>query len=179
MSSSKADIDTSVLVTRAQAGSRAAMAELHRRFAPMVHAIVLAHRQHSDAADLTQQAFVTAIRRIGSLRDPAAFGPWLGQIARNTTRDHLRRRRPQAELTQHEPAVAAEGPARVEVQRVLAVIRTLPEQQAEMLMMRLLEGMTGPEIAARTGMKPGAVRVALHRGLAKLRDQLNDDRSSA
>ena len=38
--------------------------------------------------------------------------------------------------------------------------------------MRLIEGMTGPEIAERTGLTPGSVRVNLHRGMALLRQKL-------
>jgi RNA polymerase sigma-70 factor, ECF subfamily len=48
----------------------------------------------------------------------------------------------------------------------------LPEAYRETLMMRLVEGMTGPEIAARTGLTPDSVRVNLHRGMKLLRDAL-------
>ena len=54
----------------------------------------------------------------------------------------------------------------------LAAIRSLPEAYRETLVLRLVEGMTGPEIAARTGLTPGSVRVNLHRGLAQLKEKL-------
>ena len=57
----------------------------------------------------------------------------------------------------------------------LAAIRELPATYAETLMMRLVEGMTGPEIAAATGMTPGSVRVNLHRGMKLLRRRLGED----
>ena len=54
-------------------------------------------------------------------------------------------------------------------ERVLACLQRLPDAYRETLVWRLVEGLTGPEIAARTGMTEGSVRVNLHRGLALLR----------
>jgi RNA polymerase sigma-70 factor (ECF subfamily) len=61
---------------------------------------------------------------------------------------------------------------------VLARIRQLPEAYRVPLILRLVEDMTGPEIASRTGLTPGSVRVNLHRGMKLLRQALateNDD----
>ena len=58
---------------------------------------------------------------------------------------------------------------------VLDAIRALPAAYAETLLMRLLEGMTGPEIAARTGLTPESVRVNLCRGMKRLRRALGDE----
>ena len=55
---------------------------------------------------------------------------------------------------------------------ILTIVRALPEAYRETLILRLVEGMTGPEIAARTGLKPGSVRVNLHRGMLQLREKL-------
>ena len=55
---------------------------------------------------------------------------------------------------------------------VLDVIRTLPAAYRETLVLRLVEGLTGPEIAERTGLTPASVRVNLHRGMALLRAKL-------
>ena len=62
--------------------------------------------------------------------------------------------------------------ARVEALAVLALIRTLPEAYRETLVLRLVEGLTGPEIAERTGLTPASVRVNLHRGMKLLREKL-------
>jgi DNA-binding NarL/FixJ family response regulator len=51
-------------------------------------------------------------------------------------------------------------------------VRGLPDTYRETLILRLVEGMTGPEIAARTGLTPGSVRVNLHRGMQQLREKL-------
>ena len=63
-------------------------------------------------------------------------------------------------------------PDRTEALAALAVIQTLPEAYRETLVLRLVEGMTGPEIAARTGLTPASVRVNLHRGMKQLRERL-------
>jgi RNA polymerase sigma-70 factor (ECF subfamily) len=61
----------------------------------------------------------------------------------------------------------------VEAKAILEIVRSLPEAYRETLILRLVEGMTGPEIAARTGLTPGSVRVNLHRGMARLREKLD------
>jgi RNA polymerase sigma-70 factor (ECF subfamily) len=55
---------------------------------------------------------------------------------------------------------------------VLAEVRRLPEAYRETLVLRFVEGLTGPEIAELTGLTPGSVRVNLHRGVELLRARL-------
>ena len=109
------------------------------------------------------------MQRLGSLRDPRAFGGWLAAIARNRATDHLRRTPRLAEMPED---VAASSTDRTQALAVLAIIRALPEAYRETLVLRLVEGMTGPEISARTGLTPASVRVNLHRGMKQLRERL-------
>jgi RNA polymerase sigma-70 factor (ECF subfamily) len=135
----------------------------------MVHGLLLARVPRADVDDLVQEVFLTAMRRLATLRDPAAFPAWLAAIARNHATDHLRRRRPETvELSENVAASSDEWQARV----VLDVVRSLPEAYRETLILRLVEGMTGPEIAVRTGLTEGSVRVNLHRGMKLLRARL-------
>ena len=157
------------LVAAARDGDRAAFGRLYDRFAPMVHGLLLARVPRGDVDDLLQDAFLQAMRRLGSLRSTEAFGPWLAAIARNRARDHWRRGEDAVELPEELPGSAhPEG----EAMTVLAAIRRLPEAYRETLVLRLVEGMTGPEIAERTGLTPGSVRVNLHRGMQMLREAL-------
>ena len=55
---------------------------------------------------------------------------------------------------------------------ILDVIRSLPDAYSETLILRMVEGMTGPEIAVRTGLTHGSVRVNLCRGMRMLRERL-------
>ena len=66
-----------------------------------------------------------------------------------------------------------QGPDR-EAFAVLDLIKTLPESYGETLVLRLVEGMTGPEIAARTGLTADSVRVNLCRGMKLLRGLLEN-----
>ncbi|MBI3818790.1 MAG: sigma-70 family RNA polymerase sigma factor [Planctomycetes bacterium] len=137
----------------------------------MVHAIVMAHASPGDADDLTQEVFTRALVNIQNLQRADSAGPWFAGIARNVATDSVRRRKPSVELTD----IAAARPARGRVddaRDVLESIQTIPVTYRETLMMRLVEGMTGPEIALRTGMTPGSVRVHLHRGMKQLTEIL-------
>jgi RNA polymerase sigma-70 factor (ECF subfamily) len=161
--------DVAHLVEAARKGDRPAFGELYTRFARMVHGILMARGTRADVDDLVQDVFVIAMERLRTLRDPEAFGGWLAAIARNRAIDHLRRTPQTVELTDN---VGRTDPDCTEALAALAVIRTLPEAYRETLVLRLVEGMTGPEIAARTGLTPASVRVNLHRGMKQLRERL-------
>lgn len=157
------------LVEAARAGERASFDALYRRYARVVHATMLARARTTDVEDLVQDVFFTAWRRLGTLRDPAAFGGWLLTIARNLAIDRARQARVHEELPDD---LGACDPDRLEAQRALQAIRRLPDAYRETLLLRLVEGMTGPEIAERTGLTPDSVRVNLCRGMKLLRAQL-------
>jgi RNA polymerase sigma-70 factor (ECF subfamily) len=157
------------LVEAAQAGDRASFAALYARFARTVHGIVLARVPRADVDDLVQDVFLVAMQRLPALEDPAAFPGWLGAIARHRTVDFFRRRRPTSELPDLPAPPAGD---QVEALAILAAIRSLPATYAETLTLRLVEGFTGPEIAASTGLTEGSVRVNLHRGMKQLRERL-------
>jgi len=161
--------DISALVRAAQSGDRNAFALLHAQYAGMVHGILLARVPRGEVDDLMQDVFLTAMNRLHALRELDAFGGWLAAIARNRATDYHRRARETEELTD---AMGASGHDDQEARRVLNLIRTLPEAYRETLILRFVEGMTGPEIAERTGLTPGSVRVNLHRGITMLRERL-------
>ena len=143
--------------------------QLYRRYARMVHGILLARVPRSDVEDLVQDVFLLAWRHLGSLRNSEASGGWLAMIARNQAVDYHRRTPKWTELA---PDMLRQNPAPPEAAAVLDAIRALPEAYCETLVMRLVEGMTGPEIAEQTGLTPDSVRVNLHRGMKLLREKL-------
>jgi RNA polymerase sigma-70 factor (ECF subfamily) len=161
------------LVAAALKGDERAFAALHARYARMVHAILLARLPRADAEDQVQEVFLLAWRRLSQLDDPEVFGAWLCTIARNRAADQYRRHRETEPL----PTALADPDSgrssdRAETRRVLAAIQELPDAYRETLLMRLCEGMSGPEIAEVTGLEPGSVRINLHRGMKLLRDKL-------
>jgi len=159
------------LVSTAARGDRAAFAELHRRYHRMVHGLLLARVPAAAADDLVQDVFVTALERLVGLHDGEAFGGWLAQIARNRAIDHLRATKLTGELPPDLPA-RGRADAAAEAAQALAAIRSLPEAYRETLILRLVEGLTGPEIAQQTGLTAASVRVNLHRGMRLLRERL-------
>ena len=165
--------EDSRLVLSARDGNRAAFGELYARYARMVHGILLARVPLDEVDDLVHDVFLLALRRLDTLREPAAFGGWLATITRNRSNDFHRRTREMSELPEDLAGRAHHEP---EALAALAAIRTLPEAYRETLVLRLVEGMTGPEIAARTHLTPASVRVNLHRGMKQLREKLGRSR---
>jgi RNA polymerase sigma-70 factor (ECF subfamily) len=150
-------------------GDADAFAAVYAAYSRMVHAILVGRIPRLDVDDLVQDVFLLAFTRIRELRDPAAFGGWLAAIARNRATDYLRRSHEHVALPDELPggeAIATDTLA------VLDVIRKLPEAYRDTLLMRLAEGMSGAEIAERTGLSPGSVRVNLSRGMKLLRERL-------
>src|SRR5512134_239697 len=160
------------LVVAARHGDRDAFGLLYRRYGRMVHGVLLARVPRGQVEDLVQDVFLLALRRLGTLRDPARFGGWLAMIARNRAIDFHRRARDTEELSDETPGPPTSTDAEAEARAALALLRGLPEAYRETLVLRLVEGMSGPEIAARTGMTEGSVRVNLHRGMKLLRTRV-------
>ena len=158
-----------VLVGAALAGDREGFGRLYARFAPLVHGILLARVPRAEVDDLVQDIFLHAFKKLHTLRDAAAFGPWIAMIARNRAIDFHRRSRETVELTDD---VRGSNTSDSRAAEILEMIRNLPEAYRETLVLRLVEGMTGPEIAALTGMTAASVRVNLHRGMKQLRAKM-------
>jgi RNA polymerase sigma-70 factor (ECF subfamily) len=168
------DPDYAALVTEAQGGNADAFGELYRRFGRFVHGLLLARLPPDDAADVAQEVFMQAWRTLPKLREPAAFGTWIASLARGRAVDLLRRRRVRAALEPPLPVPETQT-ASLQAAEVLAAIQALPEAYRETLVLRLVEGHSGPEIAALTGLTPASVRVNLHRGFKLLRERLGGD----
>jgi RNA polymerase sigma-70 factor, ECF subfamily len=142
------------LIRRARTGDRAAFGELYRRYAAMVHGLLLARVPPDVADDLSQEVFLKAMLQLNQLRSDDHFGAWIAAIARNRAVDHHRHAREMQssedflELLSMEPDYSLLG----EAQLALTVIQSLPNAYRETLIMRLAEGLSGPEIASLTGL---------------------------
>ena len=152
----------------------AAFGDIYRRFARTVHGILVARAGPEDAEDLTQEVFALVHRGLSGVRDEQALPAWISTVARNVATDHLRRRArgPRPVELVDVAAAPREDAGAILRERVLAHIRELPDAYRETLVLRLVEGLTGPEIAERTGLTHGSVRVNLTRGMALLRPLL-------
>lgn len=158
-----------VLVRAVLDGDRDEFGRLYDLYAPLVHGILLARVPRAEVDDLVQDIFLHAYRKLHTLRDASAFGPWIAMIARNRAVDFYRRTRETVEINDELRGSDTHDSKAAEI---LELIRNLPEAYRETLVLRLVEGMTGPEIAARTGLTAASVRVNLHRGMKLLRERL-------
>lgn len=165
------DADVAQWTDRARGGCQLAFAQLHRRFLPLVHGILLGRFRPALADELSQECFAKAFARLAQLRDGHRFGAWIAAMARR-----MRPTRIGVEVAADDHAALASTDASPEVSaeatQLLGAVAALPEAYRETLMLRLVEGLSGPEIAALTGHTPDSVRVNLHRGMARLRRSL-------
>jgi RNA polymerase sigma-70 factor (ECF subfamily) len=170
LESSKSDESPESLIIRTVlAGDRDMFGRLYELYAPLVHGVLLARMPRCEVEDVVQDIFLHALRKLHTLRDANAFGPWIAMIARNRAIDFHRRSRETVEVSEN---LKSNDSNNSKAEEILDIIRTLPDAYRETLVLRLVEGMTGPEIAERTGLTAASVRVNLHRGMKLLRTKL-------
>jgi RNA polymerase sigma-70 factor, ECF subfamily len=171
--------DLSSALRAAQEGSDAGFAVLWRSLQPAVlrYLRVVAG---GAAEDVASETWLQVSRDLARFRgDVDGFRVWLFRIARHRGIDERRRvaRRPATpydlsiptpELERAAPDAADEAARRAETDWALALIATLPPDQAEAVMLRVVAGLDATHAAAVLGKRPGAVRVAAMRGLRRL-----------
>lgn len=174
-------------VLRARRGEVAAFQDLVEAFERPLYALALQKVGHpEDAQDVVQEAFLEAYRTIDRLENPDAFPGWIRRITLSHAYMKLRRRqqRPEQLLGAGTGSaleeVALPPPRRPEVDPselpglVLRAISRVPEAYQFPLMLRYLEKMSPLEIAGELEMRPGTVRVLLHRASKLLRQRLEE-----
>lgn len=170
--------DIAHAVAAARRGSQAAFVQLYRRFLPLVHGILLGRFRPALADELTQECFARAFARLAQLKEAHKFGAWIATMARRIVPSEPGREL-QSDGEVDGVSAAAAPDERAEAERILRTVASLPEAYRETLLLRLVEGLSGPEIAALTGLTPDSVRVNLHRGMEKLRAALDVRRATA
>lgn len=168
--------DDEAEVARRAISDRGAFAELYDRYVGRVHAYCLRRLGDVQAAeDATSVVFMKALAAISRYRpESGTFRSWLFVIAHNVIVDEERRRRPTssietaAEIRETGPGPEAWTIARDEAARLRAILARLPVDQAETLELRLA-GLNDREIAQVLGRSHGAIRIAQHRAIRRLR----------
>jgi len=137
---------------------------------------------HHDAEDLTEQAFLQAYRHFDRAQresDGRSLRPWLIRIVQNLAYNHYRdrARKPQASIDLVEPIAAPVGTDRIaedreELGQIMRLIRELPDERREALIMRFALGMDNAEIARAMGRSNGATKVLLHRAVKQLEEMV-------
>ena len=177
------DGELGAAVARAQEGDEAAFAVAYRLVQPGLLGYVRG-LVGDDAEDVTSDAWLEIARDLGRFKgDGAGFRGWTATIARHRALDHLRRQRVRPRSSALEQDVL-ELPGRhtthdqalesISTERALELVRALPRDQAEAVLLRVVVGLDGPAAARVLGKRPGAVRTAAYRGLKRLARQLGD-----
>ncbi|MGV9343342.1 RNA polymerase sigma factor [Streptomyces spiralis] len=171
------DGELGAAVARAQEGDESAFAVAYRIVQPgllgYLRGIV-----GDDAEDVASEAWLEIARDLGRFKgDGAGFRGWTATIARHRALDHLRRVRVRPRSAALEQDVLElPGPQNtyeqalesLSTERALELVRSLPRDQAEAVLLRVVAGLDGPSAARVLGKRPGAVRTSAHRGLRRL-----------
>jgi RNA polymerase sigma-70 factor (ECF subfamily) len=163
---------------RARAGDETGFAELWRELHPRLLRY-LRVRARGNYEDVAAETWLHVIRDLGSFSGGAdGFRAWLFTLARHRAIDAARAAAARPALSvpdftavgRQPTAVAAESEAidRISTDRAIALVRRLPPDQADMVMLRVVAGLDVPTVAEIVGKSPGAVRVSVHRGLRAL-----------
>lgn len=176
-----ADADLDAVIGRAQRGDEAAFRVLYRTVQPRLHRY-LRVLVGQDAEDVGSETWWQIARDLASFRgDADGFRAWAATIARRRALDHvrLRSRRPVSAMPVEwlpeppdEQDTADAAIEAISTDRALALIATLPREQAEAVMLRAVIGLDAKAAAVVLGKRPGAVRTAAYRGLRTLAARL-------
>jgi RNA polymerase sigma-70 factor (ECF subfamily) len=173
--------DLSPLVSAAQSGDEEAFRSLYRMVQPgllrYLRALV-----GDDAEDVASETWLQIARDLRSFRGREGFRAWAATIGRNRALDHLRhRRRRPAVSTPIEQLVELPGGGdtaesaseSISTDAALAMIRSLPRDQAEAVLLRVVVGLDAETAGRVLGKRAGAVRTASYRGLRRLAERLD------
>jgi RNA polymerase sigma-70 factor (ECF subfamily) len=170
--------DERELVDLAKRDPRQFGALYDRHFQQIYRFVYSRVREQTAAEDVTSEVFMKALKAMPRYQDTGRpFAAWLYQIAVNAIADRYRTLRPTQTLDDfHDLSIA--GPAleevaaqRDEVRRIWALVESLPHQQRTALVLKFQEDMKIEDIAVAMGKSPGAVKLLIHRGVTRLREE--------
>lgn len=172
-------------IEQVKAGDALAFDSLYCKYKRAVYALCLRRTRHAaDAEDLTQEVFLQVYRRVSSLRNSAAFKPWLFRVATNIILMHSRRRKvfplSLSYISDRETSGVIDivkaliGPECKPIERIALAraIGGLPKCRRAVLVLHDIKGMSHREVAASLGVSASATKSNLSRARHQLRDIL-------
>lgn len=179
------NIPDEVALARASQGDREAFGILYQRYVDRIYNYIY-YRTGSahDAEDLTARVFFRAMRHIGNYTDRGVpFSAWLYRIAHNLVanwhRDNSRRKEIPLEDTFQLPIEYPHPETALvyneEQTRLLSVIRSLPAERQQLIILKFVEHLPNSEIGRMMGRTEGAIKSLYHRTLLSLRDHLSTE----
>lgn len=153
-----------------------AFAPIYETYFPRIYAYCARRTDTAqEAEDITSTVFIKALHGLDSYRG-GSVAAWLFRIAHNEMANHWRKRRPQVSLDAHEMDFAANtDPLGAAITReqdaklVQQIVRQLPDEQQNLLALKLDSGLTSAQIGEIIGKSASAVRVEIHRIMKLLR----------
>jgi RNA polymerase sigma-70 factor, ECF subfamily len=172
------------MVSMAQAGDRQAAEWLYHQFQSRVFALMRKIVGRQDAEDLTQQCFLTMLRRIGDFAGKSSFWSWFYRLSVNEALQHLRRknRRPAPspvveELSDHREQGGREP---VETREAVAhALHRLPPGQRDALKLHYQQGLSYKDISQRLAIPMGTVGSRINQAKIYMAKTLDIERNSA
>src|SRR4051794_38441657 len=186
-----AGADEQKLVAAVRRGDDRAFEALYERYQRRIHAYVLGMvKDHQRAEDVTQEVFVSALRRMRATERPIAFRPWVYEIAKNACIDQFRRSKRSEEISMDaddglapsdygrlvspEPVPDAALAAKQQLDDLCGAFGGLSEAHHQILVLRELEALSSREIGERMGMSRPAVESTLFRARRRLTEEYDE-----
>ncbi|SNT64657.1 RNA polymerase sigma-70 factor, ECF subfamily [Asanoa hainanensis] len=179
-----APVDLSGAVAAAQGGDERAFRELFREVQPALLRY-LRGLIGEDAEDVASETWLQVCRDLPRFSgDYANFRAWTATIARHRAMDHVRRLRRRPSLAVPVETLAdlasgadteSEAADAVATGAAIALVASLPAQQAEAVLLRVVMGLDAETVGRILGKRPGAVRTAAYRGLRRLASMLPEE----
>jgi RNA polymerase sigma factor (sigma-70 family) len=185
------EVSDQVLVAALRRGDDRAFETLYERYHRRIHAYVFGMvKDHQRAEDVTQEVFVSALRRMRATERPIAFKPWIYEIAKNACIDQFRRSKRAEEvsfdaedglapsdygrLVSPEPVPDAALVAKQQIDDLCGAFGGLSEAHHQILVLRELEGLSYREIGEKMGMSRPAVESTLFRARRRLTEEYDE-----
>ena len=155
-----------------------AFARLYDHFSKSVYRYLYSRvGNQADAEDLTAQTFLTALENLPRYRERGNFKAWLFTIARNKALDHFRKKQSEAiskvdDIASDQNDLLANLIRSEQIQQLSALIRSLDEDEQELLRLRYVADLSFSEMSALLGKRQDAVKKSLYRLQARLQGQL-------
>ncbi len=163
------------------------LATLYTAYGPAVYRFFHRHIGHAqDAEDLTAATFSKALASLNRYHEQGRVTAWLFSIARHVLLDERRRRRSRLALALIEPALADPAPLpetqllqSEQARQLHKLLDQLPADQRAALIMRFFDDLEISEIAGRMGRSVGAIKMLIHRAVARLRERYRQAEQAA
>lgn len=179
-------LDERELIAGAKRGDLHAFEELVRAHQTLALRIAyLVVRDHAEAEDVTQEAFIKAFRHLHRFRDGAPFRPWLLRIVRNEALNRARAVGRAQRLALRlagdpvsgdaAPSPDAEVVSRDEQRRLIELLDMLPDRQRAVVWHLHVIGLSHVEVASLLGIPVGTVKSRASRALRRLSDWIDGE----